>query len=273
MTKFSVPTTRSFLQSLSIPVPFKITVIYVIVGCLWILLSDNLLLLFTRDMEVLSSLQTAKGWIYVLVTAGLLYFLIQRDFSALRNSQQALQQSYDATLKGWVRALDLRDKETEGHTRRVTEFTVRLAREMGMSEVELEHVRSGTLLHDIGKMGVPDRILLKPDALIDEELEIMHKHPVYAYEFLSSIDYLRPSLDIPYCHHEKWDGTGYPRGLEGEQIPLSARIFAVADVYDALRSDRPYRKAWPEEKVREYIRARSGKDFDPHVVNVFMRLF
>lgn len=178
----------------------------------------------------------------------------------------------DATIEGWSRALDLRDKETEGHSQRVTELTLRLARSMGISEAELVHVRRGALLHDIGKMGIPDNILLKPDPLTEEEWEIMRLHPVLAYDMLSPIDYLRPALDIPYCHHEKWDGTGYPNGLKGEQILLAARIFAVVDVWDALRSERPYRPGWPENKVIEYIREQAGKHFDPTVVEVFLKM-
>jgi putative nucleotidyltransferase with HDIG domain len=170
------------------------------------------------------------------------------------------------------RALDLRDKETEGHTQRVTELTLKLARAAGMTEEELVHVRRGALLHDIGKMGVPDHILLKPGKLTDEEWVEMRKHPVFAYELLSPIAYLRPALDIPYCHHEKWDGTGYPRGLKGEQIPLAARLFAVADVWDALRSDRPYRQSWPKEKVIEHIKSLSGTHLDPKSVELFLSM-
>lgn len=180
--------------------------------------------------------------------------------------------AYDTTLAGWSKALDMRDKKTEGHTLRVTEITLRLARIMGMKEDELVHVRRGALLHDIGKMGIPDSVLLKPGLLNNEEWEIMRKHPVYAYELLSPIAYLRPALDIPYCHHERWDGTGYPRGLKREDIPLAARVFAVVDVWDALRSDRPYRPAWPEEKVREYLRSQAGTLLDPKVVEVFLRM-
>jgi response regulator RpfG family c-di-GMP phosphodiesterase len=178
--------------------------------------------------------------------------------------------AYDTTLEGWSRALDLRDKETEGHSQRVTEMTLRLARAMGMGQSELVHVRRGALLHDIGKMGIPDSILLKPALLTEEQTAIMRRHPVYAYELLSPIDYLRPALDIPHCHHEKWDGTGYPRGLKGEQIPLAARIFAVVDVWDALRSDRPYRPGWSEDRVREHIWTLAGTHFDPKVVTVFL---
>jgi putative nucleotidyltransferase with HDIG domain len=191
---------------------------------------------------------------------------------SLQRSQEELLQAYDTTIEGWSMALDLRDKETEGHSQRVTELTLRLARAMGMSAEELLHVRRGALLHDIGKMGIPDGILLKPGPLTDEEWEIMQRHPQYSYEMLWPIEYLRPALDIPYCHHEKWDGSGYPRQLAGEEIPLAARIFAVVDVWDALRSDRPYRPAEPKEKVLEIIRADSGQHFDPRVVEVFVSM-
>jgi len=193
-------------------------------------------------------------------------------FDGLQRSNIKLMLAYDTTLEGWSRALDLRDKETEGHTQRVTEMSLKLARAMGQSEAEIVHIRRGALLHDIGKMGIPDSILLKPGKLTDEEWAIMRRHPVYAYEVLSPIAYLRPALDIPYYHHEKWDGTGYPKGLKGEQIPLAARIFAVADVWDALRSDRPYRKGWPEDEIATHIQAQAGTHFDPQVVEVFLRL-
>jgi len=191
-------------------------------------------------------------------------------FDGLQRSNLELVMAYDATIEGWSRAMDLRDKETEGHTLRVTELTIRLARAMGTSEAEIVHVRRGALLHDMGKMGIPDRILLKPGKLSDEEWVVMRKHPQFAYDMLLPITYLRPALDIPYCHHEKWDGSGYPRGLKGEQIPLAARIFAVIDVYDALTSDRPYRKAWSREKTLEHIKTNSGTHFDPKVVEAFI---
>ncbi len=192
-------------------------------------------------------------------------------FENLQRSNMELALAYDTTLEGWARALELRDYETEGHSRRVTDMTLAIARAMGISEAALAHVRRGALLHDIGKMGIPDSILLKPDKLTDEEWEIMRKHPVYAYELLSPIRHLRPVLDIPYCHHEKWDGTGYPQGLKGEQIPLAARIFAVVDVWDALLSERPYRPAWSQEKALEHIQEQAGKHFDPQVVEVFTK--
>ena len=193
-------------------------------------------------------------------------------FENLQRSNRILLQAYDATIEGWSHALDLRDKETEVHTQRALEMTIKLARMLGVSEDDLVQVRWGVLLHDIGKMGVPDGILLKPGPLTEEEWVVMKKHPTLAYEMLSPIRYLRSALDIPYYHHEKWDGTGYPFGLKGNQIPLLARIFALADVWDALNSDRPYRAAWPEEKVREHILASSGTHFDPQVVDAFVQL-
>jgi putative nucleotidyltransferase with HDIG domain len=193
-------------------------------------------------------------------------------FDELQRSNTELTLAYDTTLEGWSHALDMRDRETEGHTIRVAEMTLQLARSMGMSDIELEHIRRGALLHDIGKMGIPDTILLKPGPLSTEEYQIMCKHPVYAYNMLSSISFLRQALTIPYCHHERWDGTGYPRGLSGEQIPLEARIFAVVDVWDALRSDRPYRSAWTEEKALDFIREHTGKYFDPKVVEAFLKI-
>jgi PAS domain S-box-containing protein len=186
--------------------------------------------------------------------------------------EESLAEAYETTLEGWAKALELRDKETEGHSRRVTETTVTVARTMGFSEEELLHVRRGSILHDIGKMGIPDDILRKNGPLTDEERTVVYKHPVTAYNLLKTIPYLEWALDIPYCHHEKWDGGGYPRALKGEAIPLSARIFAVVDVWDALSSDRPYRNAWPHEKVKKYIIEESGKHFDPEVVTIFLGL-
>lgn len=183
-----------------------------------------------------------------------------------------LLEAYDATLEGWVRALDLRDKETEGHTRRVTDMTVRLARAMGVGQEQTVHIRRGALLHDMGKIGVADSILLKEGPLTDDEWEIMRKHPTFAYEMLAPISFLQPALDVPHYHHERWDGSGYPEGIKGKEIPQAARIFAVVDVWDALRSDRPYRKGWPDERVRDYVAERAGTDFDPDVVAAFLQL-
>ena len=191
-------------------------------------------------------------------------------FENLERSNRELSQAYDATIEGWSRALDLRDKETEGHSQRVTAMTMDLARAFRLPEEELLHIRRGALLHDIGKMGVPDNILLKPGELTEEEWVRMRTHPGYAYDLLKPIAFLAPALDIPYCHHEKWDGTGYPRGLKGQEIPLAARLFAVVDVWDALLSDRPYRKAWTSERAKEYIRDQAGIYFDPKVVETFL---
>jgi len=190
----------------------------------------------------------------------------------LEKSNAELQKAYEATLMGWVSALDLRDKETEGHTQRVTILTERLARAMGVVGDDLIHITRGALLHDIGKMAIPDGILLKPSSLTDEERDVVRKHPVYAYNMLKEIEFLHPAIDIPYCHHEKWDGTGYPRGLKGDDIPFAARIFPVVDVYDALVSDRPYRKGMPIDEVKAIIRKDSGTHFDPQVVDVFLAM-
>jgi putative nucleotidyltransferase with HDIG domain len=193
-------------------------------------------------------------------------------FDRLQRSNRELEKAYQATLEGWVRALDLRDKETEGHTQRVTVLTERLARSMGVAGEALEHIRRGALLHDIGKMGIPDSILLKPGELTEEERSAVRQHPVFAYHMLSPIEFLRPALDIPYCHHEKWDGSGYPRGLKGMEIPFAARVFPVIDVWDALVSDRPYRKALPHDEVRQIIKSDAGKHFDPNVVKAFLEM-
>ena len=190
----------------------------------------------------------------------------------LQAANQELNVAYQKTLEGWVQALDLRDHETEGHTLRTAEITVRLARLMGVQEADIPHVRRGALLHDIGKMAIPDRILLKPGSLTAVEWEVMKQHPQTAYTWLSAIDYLKSAIVIPYCHHEKWDGTGYVQGLNGVQIPFWARIFSVVDVWDAMCSDRPYRKAIPARETLKYIRQESGKRFDPRVVEAFFEL-
>jgi hypothetical protein len=193
-------------------------------------------------------------------------------FEELQRSHQNMSIACDTTLEGWSRALELRDIETHGHSQRVTSTTLRLARAMGMSDDDLIHVRRGALLHDVGKMGIPDSILHKPGPLTEDEWEIMRLHPVHAFKALMPIGFLRPAIDIPYCHHEKWDGSGYPRGLKGEQIPLAARVFAIVDVWDALQSDRPYRKAWPKEQALNHICSEAGSHFDPAVVETFMRI-
>jgi PAS domain S-box-containing protein len=219
---------------------------------------------FEPDAEWMNFLETVASQAAIAIDNAKLFEGLQRT-----NIELAL--AYETTIEGWSRALDLRDQETEGHTQRVTEMTMLLARAQHISETEQTHIRRGALLHDIGKMGVPDAILRKPGALTPAEWELMRQHPAYAYQVLAPIAFLRAALDIPYCHHEKWDGTGYPRGLRGEQIPLAARLFAIADVWDALTSDRPYRAAWSPDQARAYIREQSGKHFDPQVVEIFFK--
>ena len=183
-----------------------------------------------------------------------------------------LREAYDTTLEGWSRIMDLRDNATEGHSERVAALTLRIARAAGVPEHDFVHIRRGALLHDIGKMAIPDSILFKQGPLSPEEQTLMRRHPVFARHLLAPIAYLRPALDIPYCHHERWDGTGYPCGLAAVQIPIAARIFAVVDVWDALRSNRPYRRALGAEQALAYIREQSGKHFDPTIVRLFLNL-
>ncbi|MBV6393967.1 MAG: hypothetical protein KPEEDBHJ_03212 [Anaerolineales bacterium] len=222
-----------------------------------------------------SPLDPDQDWLDFLHTlAGQAAIAIENAqlFNNLQQSNFELLHAYDATIEGWSRALDLRDRETEGHTKRVTDMAIRLGKKFGLSDEELKYMRWGGLLHDIGKMGVPDAILFKKESLTPEEMSIMRRHTLFAYEMLSPIRYLKDAVDIPYCHHEKWDGTGYPRGLRDAQIPFSARIFAVADVYDAVTSDRPYRDKWEKEKAIAYIRENTGSHFDPAVTEVFLRM-
>jgi HD-GYP domain-containing protein (c-di-GMP phosphodiesterase class II)/AmiR/NasT family two-component response regulator len=222
-----------------------------------------------------SPLRTDPDWHDFVEALSLAGAIAIDNFELFENLQQSnieLMLAYDTTLAGWAKALELRNRENGDHTRRLTELTEFLALEVGIRGEDLAHIRRGAILHDIGKMGVPDRILRKEAPLDESEWEVMRMHPVYAYQWLSPIAYLRPALDIPYCHHERWDGSGYPRGLKGEEIPLAARIFAVVDVWDALCSDRPYQKAWKINDVIDYIRSGSGTHFDPKIVEVFLKI-
>lgn len=194
------------------------------------------------------------------------------EVSSARESVDEVLRAYEATLEGWIRALDLRDRETEGHSRRVVGLAEKLAEELGVCGEKLVHIRRGALLHDVGKMALPDSVLLKPGELTEEEQAVMRRHPEHAWEMLKGVDFLRPALDIPYAHHERWDGTGYPRGLSGAEIPLAARLFAVVDVWDALRYARAYRAGWPAERVKEHLREGAGTQFDPSVVPAFLRI-
>jgi putative nucleotidyltransferase with HDIG domain len=219
----------------------------------------------TADQDWLNFMDTLAGQAAIAIDSAIM-------FKDLQWSNAELRMAYDKTIEGWSRALDLRDKETEDHTRRVTEMTIHLARRLGIPDTELVHIRRGAILHDIGKVSISDSILLKAGELTEEEWAVMRRHPLIAVELLSPIAYLTPALPIPRSHHEKWDGTGYPDGLAGEQIPLAARIFTLADVYDALMSDRPYRKSWSKAETLEYIRAQAGKQFDPQIVTTFLEM-
>lgn len=219
---------------------------------------------FTPDAEWIEFLEALAGQAAITIENTQLFENLQR-------SNLDLSHAYDATIEGWSRAMDLRDHETEGHTQRVTDLTLKLARAMQVNESQLTAIRRGALLHDIGKMGIPDAILLKDGKLTDEEWVLMRKHPQLAHDMLAPITYLNDALSIPHCHHEKWDGTGYPQGLAGENIPLVARIFAVIDVWDALITDRPYREKWTKQKSLQYIKEQSGRHFDPQVVDAFLK--
>ncbi len=230
---------------------------------------------FQFPLEVITSSVFFGGSVYVF----LVIRLTQGTIKTIRKSEEetriankALTLAYDSTIEGWGKALELRDQETEGHTQRVTDMTLRLCRAFDLDEEECIQARRGALLHDIGKMAISDSILLKTGSFTPEERQIMQKHPVYAFKMLSNIDYLQHALDIPYCHHEKWDGTGYPRGLQGDEIPLAARIFSVADIWDALINDRRYHDAWSESKAREYIKSLAGTHLDPKVVETFLEM-
>jgi putative nucleotidyltransferase with HDIG domain len=218
-----------------------------------------------RESDWMDFLETLAGQAAIAIDNASLYQELQR-------SNEELNRGYDQTIEGWAFTLEMRDGETKGHSQRVTEMTISIAKEMGVKDEEIVDIRRGAILHDIGKIAIPDEILHKPGPLTYEEWDLMKQHPKLAVEWLSQISFLEQALIIPYYHHEKWDGTGYPEGLKGEEIPLSARIFAVVDVWDALLSDRPYRKAWSVEEALAHIKKQSGKHFDPEVVKVFLSL-
>lgn len=250
----------------------RVALYYVAFAAVWILLSDRVLEWAVRDAGTLSTIGSVKGLGFVCVTGGGLYVVVRRYVRDVESATDHLRAAYDETLAGWATALDIRDHSTAEHTTRVTELTVALAERFGFDGDDLENVRRGATLHDIGKMAVPDSVLTKPGPLDDDEWALMRRHPELAVEMLRSIDYLTPALTIPWCHHEKWDGSGYPRGLAGEQIPLEARLFAVVDVYDALTSDRPYREAMTHEAAMRIIDEGTGSHFDPAAVAEFRRL-
>lgn len=250
----------------------RITLIYITIGCLWIYFSDSWLLQTHASAQALSLMQSYKGWFYVFASALLLYLLIHRFTADIQRSHQRTAQAYEASLHSLLQAIELRDTDTQGHSQRVVEIALRLAKAMGFSEEQIKTLRQGALLHDIGKIGVPDHILRKPGKLTQAEWRQMRGHAQRGYELLRSTDHLKEAAVIALCHHERWDGSGYPRALRGESIPIEARVFAIADVWDALTSSRPYRSAWDEERAQKYILRNSGKLFDPQVVEVFKDL-
>jgi putative nucleotidyltransferase with HDIG domain len=245
-----------------------------------ILIGINLANMITRPLTELvrASARISQGDLDVRIQArtndeiSILTESFNTMVTSLHESKRELLEAYDHTLEGWAKALELRDKETQGHSERVIELTLLLAKELGIQSGGLAHIRRGALLHDIGKMGIPDHILHKKERLREEEMAVIRKHPQFAYDMLKEIDFLREALEIPYCHHERWDGTGYPRGMKGMEIPLSARIFSIVDVWDAMTSDRPYRNAIPPEEVTAHLISQSGRHFDPSVVEAFLQV-
>jgi len=252
--------------------PGAIALVFLAVSVPYILFSDRLLLEIVADPTALTAWQTAKGWGYVFAAAALVYFLERRLVLRHRRALADQRTAYDATIEGWARALDLRDHETEGHGRRVAELALLLGRRLGLAGAELEALRHGALLHDVGKIGVQDAVLRRSGPLDDENWAEMRLHPVQGHTLLADVGRLRAAAAVVRSHHERWDGGGYPDGLAGGAIPRLARIFAVVDVYDALTSDRPYRRAWPESDVRAHLRREAGHQFDPDVVAAFIAL-
>lgn len=213
--------------------------------------------------------------ILILVASAFIWVVVgnrEKNLERVKESELELRKTYDLTLEAWAKVLEYRDKETEGHSRRLVELITRLANAMGLNIEEIGYLRRGALLHDIGKLAIPDEVLLKPGELNDAERNLMQQHPIYAKQMLSQVSFLQPSIDVAYSHHERWDGHGYPEGLKGEEIPLSARIFAIVDQWDALTSDRPYRSAWTRERVIAYLQENAGKIYDPKIVDVFLTI-
>ena len=264
---------------------------YIVFSLIWIFVSDRILYLSTQDIDTYVRWQTYKGYFFILISAAFLFGLLwyesrQRERSwnknqkereelleQLQTSNDELLSAWDATIEGWAHTIELRDADTRHHSDRAVGLTLNIAQQMGITKPDdLKYLRWGALLHDIGKIGIPDEILNKPESLTPKEREIVNQHPILGAKLLSRIDYLQPSIDIPRSHHEWWDGSGYPEGLKGEEIPLPARIFAVVDVWDAMTSDRPYRDAITERDAIQHITEESGKHFDPNVVLTFLKI-
>lgn len=269
----------------------RVVSLYLLTSALWILGTDRLADFLEAQYGLPEQIETYKGLAFVLFSAAFLFWLLLRELrrhemdfqkhleekelllNQVREKNVELIDAYDRTIFGWSRVLEMRNREVKDHSRRVTDMTLRLSKRLGVPEEDLEQIRRGALLHDIGKMAIPDAIILKEGDLDEEERAFVRRHPLFGFEMVSEIEFLRPAMDILLCHHEKWDGTGYPFGLAGDQIPLYARIFSVVDVWDALCSDeRPYRKADPPEVAADYLREQAGEHFDPLIVEVFLQM-
>ena len=248
----------------------RTTLIYVALSAAWVWLSDRLLAHFVHDPERLTLYQDLKGWLFVLGTGVLLYWLISRTVRRQNRAHERLLLGHEQSLRVLVEAMDVRHKETSAHSERVVRMTLGLARLAGVDGGAMRNIKFGALLHDIGKLALPDAILIKPGKLDEDEMRLMRTHPRIGHDILQRVDFLRSAVDIPYCHHERWDGTGYPQGLQGDEIPLAARVFSVVDIWDALSFSRVYKPAWPEDEVLSYLREAAGKQLDPRLVKLFL---
>ena len=255
---------------MTISPPLRTVLLYVLVSALWIGFSDYLLTLLVHDPARLALLRNLKRWLFVLATATLLYWLTRRDLQRLKGINRRLRDGNEQSLGVLVSAMDIRHKETGDHSDRVMRMAVRLGRLAGMQGEAIDHLRFGALLHDIGKLAIPDQILTKCGKLDEHETALMREHTRIGHELLQRVDFLRPAAEIPYCHHERWDGAGYPQGLRGTAIPLAARVFSVVDVWDALLSPRVYKPAWAEAEVKAYLREVAGSQLDPQLVALFL---
>ena len=249
---------------------FRTALVYVVLGLLWIGLADRALEVIVPDPQELFLAMLIAGWLSVLGTGLLLYWLIGHDLRRLAEANRALQRGHKQALHVLVSAMDIRHKETSDHSDRVMRMSEGLARLAGVDGEALQNLKLGALLHDIGKLAIPDAILTKPGKLDEQQAAMMRRHPQIGHDLLDQVDSLRAAVDIPYAHHERWDGSGYPRGLRGEEIPLAARIFSVVDVWDALIYPRVYKPAWPEDEVLAYLGNAAGSQFDPGLVTLFL---
>lgn len=254
----------------TLPPHYRIVLAYLLLGTLWIFFSDVMVQKLFPETQI-TLIQHYKGWAFIVLTAMLLFVLIRHDFRAIESANRRIMDSIEQAVMGWIHVMDVRHKETRDHSERVTRMTVALAELAGIKdEKQLEAIRYGAILHDIGKIGIADEILTKPGKLTDSEWEIMKLHPQIAYDILSKNEFLRQYMVIPYEHHERWDGQGYPQGLKGEEIHFEARLFAIVDVWDAIYHRRVYKDAWPENQVIDYLSSQSGKAFDPGITELFI---